>query len=122
MKDDTQLLRQINPSFVQDGRITSQAFSPTPKDDKKLSCYDGDLISPPAAHKHFVDGLGLKSVGVLSVTVAECAELDLPAIPDPEPFDEHAIIDFDGNTPNEIRKKSKILRSKAELRDWLYKS
>ncbi|MBC3272541.1 MULTISPECIES: hypothetical protein [Pseudomonas] len=121
MKESTHLLRQINPSFIQDGKITSQAFSPTPKDDKKLSCYDGDQIDPPNAHDHFVQSLGLRSVGVVAVTVAECGALELPAFPDPEPFKEHAIIDFDGNEKNDIKRKSKILRTIAEERDWLYK-
>ena len=122
MKGSTHLLRQINPSFIQDGKITSQAFSPTPKDDKKLSCYDGDQIDPPSAHCHFVESLGLRSVGVVSVTVAECGSLELQALPDPEQFIEHAIIDFDGNEKNDIKRKSKLLRTMAEQRDWLYKS
>lgn len=121
MKGSTHLLRQVNPNWIQDGRITSQAFSPTPKDDKKLSCYDGDQIAPDAAHDHFVDSLGLKSVGVVAVTVDECKALELPAVPDPEPFKEHVIIDFDGNEKPEIKRKSKILRTIAEERHWLYK-
>jgi hypothetical protein len=121
MKDDTHLLRQINPSFIQDGKITSQAFSPTPKDDKKLSCYDGDQIDAAPAYEHFVQALGFKSVGVVSVTVAECANLDLQAAGDPDPFPEHCLIDFTGYEKGEIKKKSKILRTIAEQRDWLYK-
>lgn len=122
MKGSTHLLRQVNPNWIQDGRITSQAFSPTPKDDKKLSCYDGDMIEAVDAHDHFVERLGLKSVGVVAVTVDECQALELPARPDPEPFDEHAVIDFDGNEKNDIKRKSKILRTIAEQRDWLCKS
>lgn len=121
MQDSTHLLRQINPSFIQDGKITSQAFSPTPKDDKKLSCYDGDLIDPPMAYDHFSESLGLRSVGVVSVTVGECSSTGLTASPDPEPYPEHSIIDFDGNSPNDIRRKAKSLRSIAEQRGWLFK-
>ena|SRR5690606_39382688 len=122
MKDDTHLLRQINPNWVQDGRITSQAFSPTPKDEQKLSCYDGDQITPDCAHHHFVETLGLRSSGVMAVTVQECADIDLPALPDPEPFKEHAVIDFNGFSKGDIKKKSKLLRSAAEQRDWLYRA
>ncbi|QUN70146.1 MULTISPECIES: hypothetical protein [Pseudomonas] len=121
MKGNTRLLRQVNPNWIQDGRITSQAFSPTPKDEMKLSCYDGDLIDPPQAHEHFVNTLGLRSVGVLAVTADECQALELPALPDPAPFKEHAIINFEGNGKSDIRRKSKELRSLAEARDWLYK-
>ncbi|WP_122846291.1 hypothetical protein [Pseudomonas viridiflava] len=121
MKGSTQLLRQVNPSWIQDGRITSQTFSPTPKDDKKVSCYDGDQITAPLAHDHFVVGLSLKSAGVVSVTVDECQSLALPALPDPGPFKEHAVIDFEGVAPGDIKRKAKALRIIAEQRDWLYK-
>ena len=59
MTPETQLLRQINPSFIKKGRITSQVFSPTPKDKKKLSVYDGDLITPEEAWAHFTEQLRL---------------------------------------------------------------
>jgi len=39
MTENTLLLRQVHPSFVQDGKITSQVFRPTPKDENKLSMY-----------------------------------------------------------------------------------
>ena len=45
MTGATLLLRQIHPSFIQAGFVTSQAFRPTPKDQSKFSVYDGDLIS-----------------------------------------------------------------------------
>ena len=34
MKPDTLLLRQIHPSFIQDGRVTSQAFRLVPRSDR----------------------------------------------------------------------------------------
>jgi hypothetical protein len=45
VNDSTLLLRQIHPGFFQYGRPSSQAFRPTPKDEKMLSVYDGDMIS-----------------------------------------------------------------------------
>ena len=65
MTDDTLLLRQVNPAWIQDGRITSQVFRPTPKDSKRLSVYDGDQISAEDAWSHYVRELELESVGVL---------------------------------------------------------
>jgi hypothetical protein len=53
MTGATFLLRQVHPSFVQAGRVTSQAFRPTPKDRSLLSVYDGDQITPEAAWIHF---------------------------------------------------------------------
>ncbi|CAI8808141.1 hypothetical protein KS461_10630 [Pseudomonas chlororaphis] len=121
MDDQTQLLRQVHPSFVQDGKITSQVFRPTPKDDKKLSSYDGDLITPEASHAHFTSRVDCRSAGVVSITTAECRALDLLAVADPEEFPEHVLIDFSEFEKKEIEKKAKILRTNAESRDWLYK-
>ena len=42
MTPDTLLLRQIHPGFIQGGRVTSQAFRPTPKDEFLLSVDNGD--------------------------------------------------------------------------------
>ena len=123
MNDDTLLLRQINPNWLQNGRVGSVAFRPFPKDDKRLSVYDGDLIEPPDSHIHFTETLGYASKGVMAVTVAECKEVKLPAKPDPKPFPEHAIIDFTSCPSNsQMAKKAKKLKEKAVLRDWLYRA
>ena len=45
MTPDTLLLRQIHPSFIQYGRVTSRAFRPTAKDEFLLSVDDGDRVS-----------------------------------------------------------------------------
>ena len=42
-------------------------------------------------------------IGVLAVTVSECDTLDLPAIPDPQTFPEHVLIDFGKFGVNQIR-------------------
>ncbi|MEI6607633.1 MAG: hypothetical protein WCP35_20190 [Verrucomicrobiota bacterium] len=73
MAPTTLLLRQISPSFIQAGRVTSQVFHPTPKDRDLLSAYNGDLIGAEAAWSHFTLQLGLRSAGVLALSVAECA-------------------------------------------------
>lgn len=121
MNHETLLLRQIHPTFVQQGRVTSQAFRPTPKDEQHLSVYDGDLIDSQPAYEHYTGTLGHASVGVMAVSVAECTSLDLPTSPDPEPFPEHAIIDFTGFEKKLAEKKAKLLKARAEQRDWLYR-
>lgn len=121
MTSDTLLFRHINPNWVQNNRVTSQAFRPTPKDQSLLSAYNGDRIHAEASWKHFTTELGRDSVGVYAVTVAECAALNLPARPDPEPFPEHAVIDFTGVGSSAADKKSKTLRNQAETRGWLYR-
>ena len=121
MNPDTLLLRQINPFWLQNGRVTSQAFRPTPKDAKLLSVYDGDLISPQNAWQHFT-GAGYTSIGVLAVTVCECGALSLSARSVPEPFPEHAVIDYSGLGTSAIDKTAKLLNAKAALRGWRYQA
>lgn len=94
MNDATLLLRQIHPAFVQDGRVSSQAFRPTPKDAHRLSAYDGDRIESQAAFFHYTVTLGLLSVGVMAVTQSECAGLELPVYPDSVPFPEQVLSIF----------------------------
>ncbi len=122
MNSGTLLLRQINPYWLQNGRVTSQAFRPTPKDEKLLSVYDGDLISPQNAWQHFTTLLGYASIGVMGVTVGECGGLNLPARSEPQPFPEHAVVDFSALGASVIEKTAKLLKARAEQRDWLYKA
>ena len=123
MNDSTLVMRQINSAWMQDGQVTSQAFRPFPKDDGLLSVYDGDMIEPPAAHSHFTTKLGFGSIGIQAVRVDECADLELPARPDPLPdFDEHAVIDFTAHGKKAIKSKAKLLRSKAAERGWLFQA
>ena len=121
MTTETLLLRQINPSFIQQGRPTSQAFRPTPKDRQMVSVYDGDLIDAQAAWVHFTSG-GFRSVGVLAVSVAECRGEGLEARPDPVPFPEHAVIDFLEFTGTQAKKRAERLRERAVIRNWLYQA
>ena len=118
MNDTTLLLRQIHPSFIQAGRVTSQAFTPTPKDDRQLSTYDGDQISAAAAFEHYTTQIKCQSIGVYAVRVDECRELELEVKADPEPYPEHVVIDFGERTPNAIKTVGKALREKAVARGW----
>ncbi len=122
MTGATLLLRQVHPSFIQAGRVTSQAFRPTPKDEGLLSVYDGDQITPAAAWDHFTRTLASASVGSLAVTVDECTAEQLAAKPDPEPFLEHVVVDFTALSDNQAEKKGKKLRVKAEARGWQHQA
>lgn len=122
MTGDTLLLRQVHPSFSRQGRVTSQAFRPTPKDKALLSVYDGSLIAAEASWIHYTTILKSDSVGTMAVTVDECTDEALPTRSDPDPFPEHAVIDFSGFTDNQCEKKSKQLKAKALVRGWLHQA
>ena len=120
MTGATLLLRQIHPNFVQDGFASSQAFRPNDSDQGLMSTYDGDLITAEASWNHYTNVSKKKSSGVTALTVDECAAESLPARPDPEPFLEHAVVDFTGVEEKHWRAKSKKLQAKALARGWRY--
>lgn len=122
MNKTTLLLRQVNPAWIQAGRVTSQVFRPTQKDQHQLSVYNGALITPQNAWNHFTDALGRNSIGVLAVSVEECYTQGLEVRSDPDPFPEHAVIDFGTFGKGDIDRKAKHLRANAEARGWLYRA
>ena len=119
MKSDSLLLRQVHPNFFSDGQLSSQAFIPFPKDEGKLSVYDGNLISPALSYQHYT--LRLKSVGVWGISNAEVITTGLTSEPAPLPDSPaHAFINF-CNVPNtQWRKLAKILKRFAVTRGCLY--
>lgn len=122
MNSNTLLHRQVHPSWVQQGRVTSQVFRPTPKDTGRVSVYNGALIEAQAAWEHFTSGLGFASVGSIAVTVNECEQLDLIVEADGTPFPEHASIDFRGHSKNQTLKRAERLTALATTRGWQYQS
>ena len=121
MNDDTLLYRQVHPNFIVHGNVSRQAFRPTPKDNGLLSVYDGDKIDPESSWNHYRRNLGLASVGVLGVSVAECNDLELPTRPDPTEYPEHVVIDFTGLNGSQTRRKAGRLRAAANARGWLFR-
>lgn len=121
MNDETLLYRQIHPGWIQQNRVTSQAFRPTPKDAQQLSVYDGDLITAEASWDHYTNIQGLVSDGVMAVAVAECRTHGLPVKSDPETFREHALIDFREFTRKQMATKAKLLSATANTRGWQYR-
>lgn len=120
MEPDTLLLRQIHSTWIQSGEATSQAFTPTSKDEGRLSVDDGDQITPEAAWAAF-RAQGHESAGVMAVTVAEVHERSLTAVADPTPdTPEHAIIDFTSVSRAQTKRLAKALSQKANDRGWQY--
>jgi len=122
MNKNTSLLRQIHPSFEQNGKVTSQAFHPTPKDENKLSVYDGDQITCEESWKHYTNDLQLQSVGTQTILYEECTVKGLIVTPDPQAFKEHVLIDFSGLINGQKKSKAKFLRNAAEERGWCYEA
>jgi hypothetical protein len=125
--DDELLLRQVHPSFVRDGRPSSQAFRPTPKDAGKLSVARGSLTTAAAAFQHYTERLGLPSGGTWGVTIGECREQGLPAFADPltappetvaDPA--HAVIDFTAHSRSQVEAKGTRRARKAFERGRLH--
>ncbi len=129
MDKETLLHRQVNPNFVTNDIISSQifqiniassVFTPTPKDDGKLSVYNGDKFSAEESLKHFT--ISFKSVGVVSVSIDDCNTINLKVIEDNFPFDGHSYIDFSTIiSKSEIKKLAQKLKNLASKRGWSYK-
>lgn len=121
MTDETMLLRQVNPAFLEAGETSSQAFFPFPKDEGKLSVDDGGLTTPEAAHVFFTTVLKLESAGTWGVTGAEVAATGLAYGPDPLPENAaHALIDFGVRNEKECRKLARKLKAHANARKRLH--
>ena len=120
MNDETLLHRQVNPTWIKFGMVTSQLFKPTTKDKKFVSVYDGDQITAKDSHIHYTKILLLPSVGVMAVTIEDCVNFQLEVQLNPAPFPEHVEIDFSKFTNSQIDSRAKKLRAAAVSRGWQY--
>ncbi|WP_298702141.1 hypothetical protein [uncultured Variovorax sp.] len=101
--------------------MSSQAFNPTPKDSGLLSVYDGTLMTAEASFHHYTTTQGLKAVGTVSVSADEVVGVGLSWRPDPEPFPEHAIIDYTAlGSASKMKAKAQALAERARARGWTY--
>ena len=98
---DELLFRQVNPNWIREGRVSSQALRPTPKDSGLLSVDRGSMTTPEASFRLFTETLALASAGTWAVTVGECMSqgltvLEAPLSSPPEPVanDAHAVVSY----------------------------
>lgn len=80
---DELLYRQVHPSWIRDGRVTTQAFRPTKKDENRLSVSRASLTTAEGAYMLHTKGRMLASAGSWAVTVGECQSQSLKIISDP---------------------------------------
>lgn len=123
MNVQTLLLRQIHPSWIQNGQPSSQAFKLSKKDNNLLSVYDGDSITAEDSYLHYTTTLKYSSASVFGVTTGECSSCEgLSTRNDPQPDSAyHAVIDFSACASESIKDRaSKTLKNKAIARGCLY--
>lgn len=113
------LYRQVHASWIQEGRVTSAAWKPTPKDGGLLSVSRAKRRSAAESFSHHTQTLGLPSAGVWAVTVHDCAKAGLAVYEDPietpVPDPAHAVIDFRELTGGQVKAKAQQLRAAAQL-------
>ncbi len=114
------LHRNAHPSFVDNGRVSSQAFLLKAADKGQLSVQQNSKAVAAIAYKRYT-ARGLKSAGVWSVTVAECSELNVKAYDDPDIDDDsHAILNLTSYSVSQARKITDKLAKKARDRGCQY--
>ena len=123
LDNDTLLNRSVSSSWVQGDFVSSQTFTPTPKDEGKLSVFNNDLLDPESTYKYYTGTLDLKSAGIISISVAECTLQDLDVSPDPDSdpkHDAHVAIDYNKFGKSKRKKIGGELRDSAKERGWQY--
>lgn len=123
---DELLFRQVHPSFIDEGVPSSQAFTPTSKDDGRLSVDRSSLTTAAASHALYV-GDGHASDAVYALTVAEFAGEGLECFSDPvlpgvgqSANPAHAVADYSPHKANAQKTKARRLKQKAIARGKLH--
>lgn len=130
LSDHAELLwRQVHPTQVDDGRLSSSAFIPSQRDEGQLSTSRASKISAQAAFEDYTQVRKRQSFGVCAVSVGEVSGEALRAVDDSEaPSEEelppgHAYVDFRGiDSTNKRKKIGARLRDKAEVRGWHFRA
>jgi|SRR5215213_6793965 len=114
------LHRNAHPTFVIDGRVSSQLFLLKLSDQGQLSTQQNEKAEPASAYQRYT-ARGFQSCGIWSVTVDECLELDLNAYDDPlDDDDSHAVIDLTVCGISQAKKIADKLANKARIRGCQY--
>ncbi|MGL5864804.1 MAG: hypothetical protein ACRCYX_02880 [Dermatophilaceae bacterium] len=122
------LWRSVHPTFLDGSRITSQAFTPTPKDEGRLSTARSTVVTAADHHDEFCSVLGLPTAGVWAVGLAKVRETGLRAVddsasnaaPDPCPTG-HAYVDFRAApSRGAVKRAASGLRDAAQARGRIH--
>ena len=113
-KNTDLVFRQVHPNHWDGKSPNSVAFSPTPKDDDKLSVDDSAQVTAEQSWIFFTKNLGFRSAGTWAVSAGEIQtvgdlELQRDPLVDPENATKnnpaHCLIDFSRLTSKGQRKK-----------------
>jgi hypothetical protein len=129
--DDETFYRNVNPSWIEDGQPSSQAFRPGSGDEGCVSTHRASLITAAGSHTLFTDpspgGFGRASAGVWSILANEVKIEKLTTWSDPEdatattpPNLAHAVIDMHGIDDKACRKIGKRLKQFAISRGRIF--
>lgn len=122
LNEDELLFRQVNPNWLRDGSITSQAFKPMASDHGQVSVDRGSLTTPAAAHEFFTGVLGFSSAGTWALSVGEVRGNPVPLCAFGSPETEtlanpsHGHIEFRDLPRRDVEAKAKSLRAAATSR------
>ncbi len=116
--------RNVNPGFIESGVVSSQAFRPTPKDQRKMSGARENKVSAEKHFHEFTNDLGRESAGVWAVSVGEANAQGVRCVydaessnrpPDPCPAG-HTYFDFQPHGNNAQRRIGRTLSENAQQR------
>lgn len=117
---DEIMLRQVLPSWVQDGRPSSAAFSPNSADAGSLSVDRRSIVDPKQAFEAYLQR-GLSSGGVWGVSVGECLDQELKCYGDHlDDNPAHALVHFGDASKSAQKRIGSRLREKAHSRGCLH--
>ena len=100
--DTTPLHRQLVHNWIRNGRVTSQGFKPTRKDNNVLSLAHGDVVSPAESQQRH-RARGYQSDAVATLTGADCRQVELRPIHDGDPTPEHVSMPYPPDASNSQR-------------------
>ena len=125
---DETLFRQIHPSLLQEGVMSSATFLPTASDQGKLSVDRSSKTTAKASFDLYIEN-GRASVGVCGLTVGEFSKEKINCYPDPleatptlKANPAHAYADFNSVGTNQRKKLAQRLRTLAAGRGLLHRT
>ena len=115
VNSNTLLYRQVHPTQVipSSNTLASAVFMPESKQANSISTYNGDLIKPEDALRHYRDDLGMKSDGVVGLAVGVFEQRGMTATHDGNGFREHVTVTYPED--KSINQRRQIARTLAKL-------